>query len=106
MGADTLKLQFIPVHIEPFEKDGEWFARCHEFDVIAHGDSEIDAVRTLFNMVLRSVVVAGSLGNLDEILRKAGVTIVAGVPQDQFSGRRDAPWFLPLVRDAGSVSIA
>jgi hypothetical protein len=100
MAADTMKLQFIPVHIEPFEKDGEWFARCLEFDVIAHGDSEIHAARNLFNMVSRSVFAAQIIGNLEAVLKGAGVEIVAGVPQEQASSGRDAPWYLPLTTHA------
>jgi hypothetical protein len=94
------------VHIEPFEKQGKWFARCPEFDLVAHGDTSLDAARNLFNMMLRSVVVAKSMGNLERILKRAGVQTVTGVPEDAMTGRRDALWFLPLIPDARPGSAA
>jgi hypothetical protein len=100
-----LSLEFIPLHIVPFQQDGKWFARAMEFEIVGHGESEMAATRNVFNMVLRSVFVAASQGTLPTILKKAGVKIMIGVPQDDATqaGQKDL-WFLPLTQSADHLS--
>ena len=100
MATQGLQLKFIPLHIEPFEKEGLWFARCREFDVVSHGNSEVQATKNAFNMVFRSVFAAMVLGNLDKILKRAGVAIEIGVPDNQATADDENLWFLPLTSDA------
>jgi hypothetical protein len=100
-----LKLEFIPLHITPFEENGVWFARAEEFQIVGHGDSEMDAARIVYNKVLRAVFVAASEGRLPTILKKAGVKVRLGVPQDDPREGQKGLWFLPLTQGADHLSI-
>ena len=105
MATQIFELKFIPLHIETFQKGGEWFARCREFDVVSHGNSEVRATKNTFYMVFRSVIAAMAFGNLDKILKRAGVRIEIGVPEEHSVTDDDNLWFLPLNPDV-NVSAA
>lgn len=99
-------LQFVPLHIAAFQENGVWFARAEEFQIMGHGDSEIEATRNVYNMVLRAVLLAFSEGRLPAILKKAGVEIQIGIPQeDATQPERKGLWFVPLTNSADHVPV-
>lgn len=101
ISQQMVDLKFIPLHIDTFQQEGKWFARGREFQVITHGNSEIQAARNVFNMIVRSVLVAGIQGTLPDILKRAGVQLVLGVPEEpeQIVGT-DGTWFVPVTPHA------
>ena len=102
----NLSLQFVPLHIAAFQENGVWFARAEEFQIMGHGDSEIEATRNVYNMVLRAVLLASSEGRLPAILKKAGVEIQFGVPQeDAAQPERKGLWFVPLTNRADHLAV-
>lgn len=98
--------EFIPLHITPFEENGVWFAKAEEFQIVAHGESETEAARNVYNKVLRAVFVALKEGRLPAILKKAGVEIKLGVPEEDvtLTGQKDL-WFLPIAHRADHLSL-
>ena len=99
--AKAMKIEFIPLHISTFEENGVWFARADEFQIMGHGNSQADAERIVFHMVLRAVFVAASEGRLQAILKKAGVKIKIGFPDPEpAKSGQDSVWCVTLPQAA------
>jgi len=108
-GAHSTRLQpeLVPLHIDPFQEGGMWYARAREFGIVSHGDSEADAMHHVYNMVMRAVFVAAADGSLPKILAKAGVEIRIGFPADDSEQAGPTKlWFIPLAQSANHVSRA
>lgn len=105
--ARSIRPEFIPLHITPFQQDGKWFARAEEFQIVGQGESELAAARKVYNMVQRSVFVAAAQGTLPAILDKAGIKIRIGIPQeDATQADQENLWFLSMTQSADHLRTA
>jgi hypothetical protein len=91
---------FIPVHIVPFTEGGRSFARCPEFRLVADGETEGQAVVALMHLLVASLAVAQGRGNLEAVVRRAGVEIIPAMPKRADSVPGNLLWFLPLLNNA------
>ena len=92
---------FIPIHIAPFQEEGEFFAKCPEMRLVARGESEAQAIVNLLNMAAASLMAAHMRGNLLSVVEKSGLKIVPSQPAAARVSAQGLNVFLPVLTDAG-----
>ena len=75
-----------------------------EFDLVADGDTESEAVINLMNLLTASLSFAHRRGNLDAILNKAGVHPLDAMPKEQDAPGGHKLWFMPMIENARAAA--
>ncbi len=95
---------YIPIHIVPYSKHHRAFARSVEFDLIADGETESEAVINLMNLLTASLSFAHRRGNLSAILSKAGVRPLDEMPKEHHTLGSSKLWFMPMIENAHTTA--
>lgn len=91
---------YIPIHIVPYSKHNRAFARSVEFDLVADGETESEAVINLMNLLTASLSFAHRRGNLKAILDKSGIRPLGEMPKERDALGGHKLWFMPMIENA------
>jgi len=91
---------FLKIHIVPFEKDGFHFVRSSQMNLVARGNTAIEALVNFVNMAAASISVAEMRGNLPALIKNSGVEVLEIAPRETASPSGGQDIFFPLIAAA------